>query len=276
MSDKDNIIAKLVRVCAKVEKLEPQGKVKISAGREFPFLTATQVFDAVRPALAEERVLIYFSKIEKTRTTENNGRNRIEALVTVVFTSADDPSATLETVQMVEVFDLTDKGFAILRTAAVKQALLTFLVRATGGDDPDEIYVEEPKPKPKRTSKPATRKTRTQEEIAQQVYGISIKDLKHEFSLEDDVTNAQIMEAILAAQEKMGTAVARCAKVKCVGTGQNVSYKYDLGFAPGYSKTPHNLDLDADEVKSYDSPVYVKIAWNEQEDKYYVTDIEDQ
>lgn len=140
---KATLYAKLARVMGKVTRIERAGTNKHFTYR---YVTDADVADAVRGALAEEKVAFLVNMLEVRR--EGNKVN-----VTFEFTFAcGDTGATITKIWEGESIDQQDKGISKAATNAEKYFLMkTFLMSS---DDPAEDADSGPVPEQAKPAKP--------------------------------------------------------------------------------------------------------------------------
>ena len=120
---------KMAAVMGHLERLPKRG---VNKHFGYPYVTDSDVLDAVRKAMAEERVA-FFVSMDATATTPKGSS------VLLSLTFADGDTGAAKTIRWEgEAHDSQDKGINKAVTAAVKYCLLKTFLMSTGDDsDPD-------------------------------------------------------------------------------------------------------------------------------------------
>jgi hypothetical protein len=128
---------KLTEVMASVDWQKKTGR---NTQQNYNFVTAEQIKDSVRGALAERRVMVYTSvkSVDRSEWQTKGGTTMFSATIHGEVTFADGDSGELFTVEAAgEGMDSGDKALNKAQTAMLKYALInTFLIPT--GDDPEQ------------------------------------------------------------------------------------------------------------------------------------------
>lgn len=132
------LAARLVRIMTRIKRMEKEG---FNKHHGYKFVTDEQVFDYVRPMLADEGIAVFCSvdRIDQQFIERDGERPFFHTVIHFRFTLATETGETRDCIWIGESNNQQDKGAAQAATLAMKYWLLKTLLISSGdqADDPD-------------------------------------------------------------------------------------------------------------------------------------------
>jgi hypothetical protein len=132
------LAARLVRIMTRIKRMEKEG---FNKHHGYKFVTDEQVFDYVRPMLADEGIAVFCSvdRIDQQFVERDGERPFFHTVIHFRFTLATEMGETRDCIWIGESNNQQDKGAAQAATLAMKYWLLKTLLISSGDqtDDPD-------------------------------------------------------------------------------------------------------------------------------------------